>query len=318
MRELFHGIVELKKEDDWFIPVRFSDKQLEVFALQKPTKIRSLAPAGVRLIFNTKASYLEFSYRIGERARDWAYIDVWEDGMLTTSLSLEEETGSVRIPLAGEEQVRTEVFLPHLVEFAIKDIKADAPLFPVKEREKFWLCLGDSITQGMVAKHPSITYPTLAAEFMKCDVLNMGVGGTMFCEEQLDRIQREPNLITIALGCNDWGGVKDAEELRVHVRKYLERLTSLYACKQVYGILPIWRSDRETAHSGMTFGELKQLLVEEYRRYPFIRIIDGRKLVPGMAEFFGDPGEKLFHPNEKGFLYYAMKLAEELIAGDFA
>ena len=57
-----------------------------------------------------------------------------------------EDTGRIRFSLSGDKTVKTEIFLPHLVQLAIKDIQADAPLLPCEKKEKLWLCIGDSIT----------------------------------------------------------------------------------------------------------------------------------------------------------------------------
>ena len=312
MKDLFGGIVQVKKDGEWYIPVRFTDSQLQSYAIAESSRIRSLSPSGCKLEFYSKAKSLEFNYRIGGKARRWAAFDVWENGMFKNTISVNDDNGHVRFVLSGDESIKVEIFLPHLVELAIKDIKADMPLNPVEKKEKLWMCLGDSVTQGMDAVNPSLTYPVLASKLMQYDVLNMGVGGAAFCMENLDYIGREPDLITVSFGSNDWGKVKDANELKHNVGCYLERLTTLYSTRNIFGILPTWRSDADTMRSFMTFPEMRRVIAEEYKKYPFIKVLDGMALVPAITMFYGDAGDLKAHPNEKGFLYFSMKLVNEI------
>ena len=322
MTELFRGAIHIRKDGDWYIPERFTGKQLESYAVAEGLRIRSVAPAGCSLSFYSEATKLELSYKIGGRARSWAAFDLVEDGMLKDTVEVSEEEGKVSFALSGNKDVRTEIYLPHLVELAIKDIEADDVLISAEAYEemagefakkKLWLCLGDSITQGMDAVSPSLTYPVISAAMLGYDVINQGVGGAMFRSEHLDYIGREPDMITVAFGCNDWGGVRDADELRQNIRAYLEKLLSLYSCRNIYGIVPIWRRDADDRiRSNMTFKELREFITEEYAKYPFIQMIDGYKLMPAIKRLYGDAGELKAHPSETGFMYMSIKLSEYL------
>ena len=168
-----------------------------------------------------------------------------------------------------------------------------------------WLALGDSITQGMVAIHPSGTYPSLISEQLDLELINAGVGGIRFASGELDYIGIEPDIITVALGCNDWGVPK--EELEASVSDYLECLLSLYKCRNIHFILPIWRSDAEQVNADMTFIQHREIIRKVASRYPFINIVDGYALLPCDEYYYGDPTGKV-HPNDEGFLRYAMAL----------
>jgi len=321
MKDLFCGALNVRKDGEWYIPERFTAKQLESYAITEGLKIRSVAPAGCKLCFYTKAKMLELTFKTGGRARSWAAFDLVENGMLKDTIEVGDEEGKAVFCLSGDPSVKTEIFLPHLVELAIKDIKADDVLMSAEEyeklnlckfKQKFWLCLGDSITQGMDAVSPSLTYPIITAFLLKYDVINQGVGGAMFRHENLDYIGKEPDMITIAFGCNDWGSVKDREEFIHNIHSYLEKLVSLYSCRNIFGILPIWRSDADTIRSGMAFDEMREIIKEEYSKYPFIKVIDGLKLMPAIKRLYGDTGVLKAHPNETGFLYWSVKLSEYL------
>lgn len=312
MEALFHGALSIRRDGEWMQPLRFTEKQLESYTTTEALRIRSVSPAGVKIAFYSAAKTLSLSYKIQGRARAWAAFDLVQDGILKDSATVWDDAGQVTFSLSGDKTVKTEIYLPHLVEIFIKDSKTDSQLYPAKRKEKFWLCLGDSITQGMDAVHPSLTYPALAARLLDMDVLNTGVGGGVFQANNLEYIGRDPDMITIALGCNDWGQAKDKAAFAENIRAYLEKLTKLYTCKNVFGILPIWRSDAETIRSGMTFTEMRAVIRAEYEKYPFIRVLDGMDLVPPKPCFYGDAGELKAHPNAEGFFHYAHNLVKAI------
>jgi len=311
MKELFRNCLRAEEEDGWFRPIRFTEQQRKVYASSEARVIRSGAPSSVILSFKSAAQKISFQYRITGKARDWAVVDVVCDGVLRESISLVSDSGFLEIELTGNVEVETHIYLPHLVCFEIRDIFSDAPLIPTEKKHKSWLALGDSITQGMVAKRPSGSYPSLISEQFDLALINMGVGGITFESTELDYIGFEPDIITIALGCNDWG--IERNQLKLNVSSYIERLISLYKCRNIHLILPIWRSDAEERHAEMTFAQHREVIREAASRYPFINIIDGYDLVPHTEAYFGDPSDLKVHPNDEGFLRYALRLLKHMV-----
>ena len=311
MRELFKNCVALKEENGWYLPTRFTEKQISQYKKNEFINIRSLAPSGVHLAFTSEAKSVEIEYSIGVKARDWACFDVLVDGFLFDSKILDSDKGIVTLNLSGDDNARTEIYLPHLVEIKIKAPVSDAPLLPIKEKRDFYLALGDSITQGMVAVHPSFAYPISLARHFNYDLLNCGVGSICFNKDELDFCGREPKLITLALGCNDWSKVPITDIEKI-VCEYVDKLVSLYECRNIYAILPIWRSDETSVTLDSTFREFREEIKKAYLKYDFIKIVDGYKLVPHDKKFFNDPREEQCHPNEMGFLYYAERLIKNV------
>ena len=310
MKNLFKNCVSVSESDGWLTPLRFTEKQIAVYAKAESKLIRCKSASSVCLAFKSSAKYISFDYCINGCAREWAFVDVVVGGLLQSSTEISVKGGSVTIPLTGNSELETRVYLPHLVCISIKNIKSDAPLIPTEKREKSWLILGDSITQGMVAKKPSNAYPSLLSEWYGCEAYNEGVGGIAFNKDELDYLGFEPDIISIALGTNDWG--IEREIFETNVREYLDKLISLYACRNIYIILPIWRSDDGGISAGMTFREHSAIIAKVASEYPFIKVIDGYKLVPPMPELFGDPSGRLVHPNDEGFLRYAFALVKEI------
>jgi hypothetical protein len=313
MKSLFKNCLSVSENDGWFTPLRFTEKQVEAFSFAEATRIRAFSPSSVCLAFKTEATKISFEYRIKAKARAFAVFDLLYDGVLVSSVSLDSDVGTVEFSLCATPDTEITIYIPHLVCIDIKNISADAPLCAIPDKEKLWLALGDSITQGMVARHPAFAYPSIISRHYGYDLINSGVGGVKFDEAHLDFIGREPDMITIALGCNDWGAF-DREGLAENVGKYIDRLLSLYKCRNVYGILPIWRSDAEDVQCEMTFKEHCEVIRSVYEKYPFIKIIDGYKLVPPMVDFYGDPSERKLHPSDEGFMLYALGLIKEFSA----
>lgn len=308
MKELFKNCLDVKEENGWFFPVRFTEKQFLEYKKDERIYVRSLATSSVALKFTTSAKEVKIEYEIGVKARPWACFDVVVNGVLYSYLELKEDKGVATLKLSGDKNAVTEIYLPHLVETKIKAPISSHPLIPLpKEDKKFYLALGDSITQGMVAVHPSFAYPVSLANHFGYELLNTGVGSICFNADELDNVGKEPDLITIALGCNDWDKTSIKDIGRV-ANEYLEKLFSLYKCRNVYAILPIWRSDEESVINGSTYKEFRAEIKKVYEKYDFIKIIDGYTLVPHDKKYFNDPGEDQCHPNETGFLYYALKL----------
>ncbi len=312
MKELFNNCVSVKEENGWYFPTRFTEKQSAQYKKRDFLYIRSVATSSVCLAFTSSAKTIEIEYEIGAKARDWACFDVVVNELIYSYQILTEDKGVVKLELSGNPNAITRIYLPHLVETKIKAPKSDAPLIPINsENKKFYLALGDSITQGMVAVHPSFAYPVSVARFFDYDMLNCGVGSIKFTADELDHCGKEPDLITIALGCNDWNSVP-VQEICDVATKYLEKLFSIYKTKNVYGILPIWRSDDMEVNNGSTFIEFREEIKKAYEKFDFVKIIDGYELVPHDKKYFNDPREEQCHPNEAGFLHYALRLIEKL------
>jgi hypothetical protein len=177
MKELFKNCLFVDEVDGWYIPSRFTRKQLEYYRKEFATLIRSTASSSVALRFSTSATKLTFDYKIVCKARNWAVIDVVCDGKRFSSLSLDADEGVAELTLPGNPDSEITVFLPHLVSIKIKNIEADAPLVPVTDTFLRWLALGDSITQGMVARSPLSPYPSAISAALGSDLLNAAVGG---------------------------------------------------------------------------------------------------------------------------------------------
>ena len=310
MKELFKNCIEVLDVDGWMMPTRFTAYQRELFSQNEPQYVRSHAPSSVCIAFRTAATKISLEYKITAKARNWALFDLKCDGLLVDSVTAVEDEGRVEFSLSGNEKFEYRLYLPHLVVLYVRNIVSDAPLYPVPNRERLWLALGDSITQGMNARHPTLSYPSIISDYAGLDLLNTGVGGTKFNALHLDCVEKEPSLITVAFGCNDWGIPR--AELLENVAAYMDKLTSLYACRNIYAILPIWRGNENDIKADMTFREHREIIRSVLAGYPFVKIIDGYKIIPHLSEFYGETQSPSIHPTEEGFLLMSSALIKEI------
>lgn len=310
MKELFKNCVDVLDVDGWMQPVRFNEYQRGVVAPSERQYTRAFAPSSVCLAFKTKATKISLEYKITGKARNWALFDLKCNGLLADSITVTEDEGRVEFSLSGDDSVEYRLYIPHLVVIFLRNISSDAPLIPVAEREKFWLALGDSITQGMDAKHPTHSYPSIISDYMGFDVLNTGIGGARFNATYLDYVGKEPDLITIAFGCNDWGVSR--EDMIANVTAYIERIISLYECRNIHAIIPIWRGNENDVKADMTYQEHRALIRSVFEKYPFVKIIDGYEIIPHLPEFYGETTRPSIHPTDTGFLIMSRELIKRI------
>lgn len=312
MKELFRNCLSVEENDGWYKPIRFTEKQLDKYAEVDGWKTRSLCASSVCLSFYTEEKSIALEYRIGRMARDWACFDLTVDGALAETVEVTDKQGIVTFELPADKSREISIYLPHIAEVDVR-IENASSYCPVRKKEKLWLALGDSITQGMVTRRPTSAYPTVVSEQLGYEVINAGVGGIAFNAEELDYIGREPDLITVALGCNDWFSEKDIEGFKVVVREYFDRLLSLYSCRDIRVILPIWISIALEEVNGKTFAQNRAAIKEVALEYGFIRIIDGYELLPHDTYFYNDPkGERQVHPSDEGMMVYGLGLMKRL------
>lgn len=321
---LFRNCLCVRDTANGLLPLRFTDAQLAVYAKSETYRLRSCIPAGITIDTMTDSRYIEIEFAVESRIRDWTNFDVHVDNLFMATLrpeishphpaSPDQSAGRVRwdLPdsLAGKHRVT--VYLPHSVTLTVRRLgfSEGAEVQPVPAGPVNLLCLGDSITQGMDALHPSSTYPALLAKAMNFNLLNQGIGGYVFDSESLDpSIQFSPDIVTVAYGTNDWDKCASAQAFRRNASAYIEKLTRIFPESRIFVLSPIWRKDLQEPKDSGTFHSLGQTIGQICASHPSIRFIDGMGLVPPQERFFGDG---TLHPNDEGFVHFALNLAHHL------
>ncbi len=313
---LFTGSVSIQKMQGGIVPVRFSQNQLLEYGKTDNYRTRSFCPTGISLSCLTDSPFIRVTYSVWEKVRNWGFFDIYINDQFVDTVEMEPALRHVselyyKLPVVGSKLKSVKIYFPHIAKIIILDIQFSEDVvveFPASQKSNL-LCLGDSITQGMDARHPSTTYPVLLSRSLEVDLLNQGVGGYVFNARSLDQeLTYQPDIITVAYGTNDWGRYLSIEELRVRCAEYLEVLTRIYPNAAIFVITPFWREDAIKPQPMGSFDELSELITDLCQPYSSITVINGLELVPHLPTLFTDG----LHPTDQGFLHLAHNLARKI------
>ena len=186
-------------------------------------------PAGVRLVFRTRATAVELdtlctrTAYVGAPPRPDGVYDLLVDGQLSgqTSVSggnvLEVDmitgsvqsrpgpVGTVRFDGLHDRAKLVELWLPHNEITELVELRTDAPLEPVRDDSRpVWLHHGSSISHGSDAASPTTTWPALAAAAGGVQLVNLGLGGGALLDPFTARVMRDTpaDLISVKIGIN--------------------------------------------------------------------------------------------------------------------
>ncbi len=311
MRELFHNADRVELTGAGARPLRFSPAQLAHYAeLSEAAGTRSLCTAGVTLEFVTDAPEIAFSYRADHFSRAHVGFDVVENGRLCAHIAEPDHSPGGRVAYRRRERGPSaiRIHLSNLNCVTVTDVDF-GDWRPLPPKVRVILYLGDSITQGMTARCPSLTYPALLSRHFAAESLNMGVGGMRFDPAHLDGMPAlRPWRVVVAYGINDIYREDDIAPPLRNAAAFLEKLRTLYPAAPVDVVTPLWNAKLEEdpdfpPRFAAYAGGLAELAVRN-GCHP----VDGLALVPHDGRHFADGT----HPNELGFSQYALGLLERL------
>ncbi len=306
--EIVHGALKTVHENGRVGFLRFTEKQLAHYAGQSElSRLKAYASAGVSLDFRTDSDSFSFDFvtDYGSSRKYW-FIDGQVDGVTVYHIGNENaernEIGRFEMQLPSGEH-RVTVRFTGISRFELSSLALDegASLIPIEKKLKM-LLLGDSITQGYDAYHPTMHYANRTVDAFDAEAINQAIGGEVFCADILpDELADafSPDVITVAYGTNDWGR-RSADLFDANANAFFERLRALYPKVRVFCLLPIWRGDLEKEHdpTHRTFDGMRASLTAVAERYG-AAVIDTLSFVPHLSECFWD---EWLHPNDLGFL----------------
>ena len=243
-------------------------------------------------------------------------IDFWLDGRLVKSEL--PRRGTLRFSFSNPQHRLREVqiVLPLIVGCGFANLRSNGSLEPAAKRPQI-LCLGDSITQGFVAGWPSKCYVARLADALDADALNQGIGGHIFQSESLNGLEHlpfQPVCITVAYGTNDWHDCASLEVICRNVSAYLTHLHELFSKTPIYIISPLWRADCDSLPPhGAPLAEIKNILLQESRKYDHMTLVDGSTLIDHDTGLFEDG---FLHPNRQGFAQMTERLLSVIRSAD--
>lgn len=98
-----------------------------------------------------------------------------------------------------------EIWLPHGATVELRRVESDAPLLePTPPPGVAWVHYGSSISQGLEAPAPTLTWPAVAALATGAALTNLGFGGNAMLDPEVARAIRDTpaDLITLKVGIN--------------------------------------------------------------------------------------------------------------------
>ncbi len=314
IKSLAYGALSIEKEADGIHFYRMTHSLIETYTgLHKDFKLRALSTTGIRLDFITNSKKLAFFASSGNK------FEIHINGLFREIFFMNDLRNAgkpAEIDLCGLygeefESCRVTLLFPSHTVGTLEWLELDdGATFTRVEKQKKMLILGDSITQGWEAFYNSRSYANLLTDFFDADTVNQGVGGAYFHESMLEDHGLTPDIITVAYGTNDFNRYKSLEAYRDNCRAYLEKLISLYPdCKNITVISPIWR-DGVLGRTNVAgdFCDCLEIVKEEALSHS-LNLIDGLSLVPPKNDLYSD---KVLHPNDIGFFYYAHNLLKQL------
>lgn len=310
------GVSRADETADGLSLLRFPSKIAGHFSAHEAYSIRIASPAGVVLDFFSDATRVEITCTFpSAAARPYAYCDVYADDVFAgyvggANVEPGDLTGAVTFPDRRNRRIR--IYLPHTRPVAIGRITlSDGAAFAPVARRPTWIAYGDSITQGMNARHPSLTYPALAARSLDLDIHNAAVGGARFDEGfLLDEIAPGPvAFVTVAYGTNDFSAGIGPEKSRA----FLLRLIATYPAIPVIALEPIWRTDDDPAlrvprRDNARLCDYRNRLREIVAEFPGVKYVPAGELMPAGVDLIRDGT----HPDTDGHVVMGQNLAARL------
>lgn len=315
IKSIAKGCFQIKEREKGLSFYRFPDSILDECKNQNEgRRIRGHCSTGVVLDFYSNTEELTIKGTIAPQgARVFCYFDLWVDGIFANYAGTEEmgeQNLEVIFPLGPTDKPRhIQLHLPHTREVFIKSIAIsdDAILDPAPARPVL-LAYGDSITQGMNSKHPSLCYIATAGRMLDMDVFNTGVGGGRFEMGFLEeKFLDQADIITVAFGTNDWTNRSSIQDAAI----FLSKLREFYPENKLYILSPVWRTADAPGYDldgKITLEEYRDHLREVAGKISDTYFIEKELLHPPGMELMHDGT----HPETDGHIVYGSNLATVL------
>ena len=307
---LVHNALKTETDDRGRLRfLRFEPEQTAGYALDgEQFPVRCRASANVTLDFISDAEWFGFEYDVqAGSSRSFYGFDLFVDGILEDSALIEGFASSaILFDLPGGTH-RVTLFFPWSAEVMLKSMSVSDNAFirPVPAKTPRILTIGDSITQGYIAKHPGFCWVGKMTRELDAEVLNLGVGGYGFLTNSLQKpIGWKADLIILSYGSNDFNREADRNSFAGCVSAYMRKLAEMFPQTPILQIPPIVRYDlkhlcREKSR-GYTLGDAGRIIRDIAASYPQVEVMEEIGY-PHDPDFFAPDS---VHPNDLGFQLY--------------
>lgn len=299
------GAIRFESEDGYIFPRRFTKKQ-EGILIERGHDAHSRMNASQRLEFITAGG--KFNLELCHRDGDFSHTVLYDNGICVKRPPIDTKDGTFEYDIPYGEKRKVALYFGNNNTTGFKNVTLPPDAVPTEKKLKY-LALGDSITHGYYSDIPSLTYVNILADMMNAEVLNHGVSGEMFLDRMLDGdMDFDPDIITVAYGTNDWAKCNDG--LEENIRRYFEKLKSIYPNAEIFAVTPIYRANEDEVHPVGTLNDVRNMI----KRNACGHVIDGLTLFDRTHGFYGDgeANEAGLHPNILGFLLYGQRLFSQI------
>lgn len=311
------GTVNTVETKDGLRFERFDAETLAYYSKVGPAQYdRACCSAGVVLAFRTDSRQLTLMLDLTTRVRNYSFVDVCVDGIFVASAGSTDGPDQIELqaalPGAPGAMRSVLVLLPHCRQAIVRSMALeDGARCEADAVRPLLLAFGDSITQGMDAHHPALTYANVMARTLDMTILNQGVGGHVFDVEGLCTPPHPaPDLITVAYGVNDWTRGRDIAA----ARPWLARVREWYPQTPIFVFEPIWARRRgmdvepTPNPAGRVLAETRRELAAIVAESDGVVRIGMERLLPAVSEFLSDE----LHPNDVGHAVYGLNAANAM------
>ena len=294
---------------------RMTPELAEIYAATDAAVIRALATAGVRLVFSAAARRLDAEIEYGRACRQLFKLDLAVDGSEPRAFGPDAAApawSGTLFESGRPARRRFELWLPHCAELGIRRLELDdgaGPEAMPAPAGGTWLALGDSITQGMTASRPALTWAARVARELELDLVNLGVGGAKYDARVGPAAGRIPaRLATVAFGANDSFQKVAPAEVERQAARLIDGLRSRQPELLIAVITPIPCFETDGAPATGQLDPYRAAARRAAAGRERVRVLEGPELVPANPELFIDG----VHPNDAGMAAYARNLIPRL------
>jgi len=209
------GAVRVEEREEGFFFYRFTKAQEEMYKERSADFYRkTFSTSGITLRFETDSTSLFLDVNVEKSSsRTYFAFDLEINGKIIDSLQNFDETAlpqdytTIPAPLGsfsktfelGEGKKEVCIYFPWSVAVVLKELTLNGTYIKAVKRTKKLLAIGDSITHGYDALHPTNKYITKIAKHLDAEEYNKAIGGEVFVPE-LARLREDfvPDFITVA------------------------------------------------------------------------------------------------------------------------
>lgn len=303
INKLFHHCLYVKEEDGWYIPMRYTDERVKMYAEKYPASPYAASPAGVTLECITDAKEISFDFEFSSMCGgDYSFsdmLDVWENGEHKYLQFMAFHRGSFHYIKESAGRAHICIYLPCAGVLKLKNL--DFGYWEAVEMpQNKLLIIGDSISQGLFAVHPSLALAPRIFRDYGWDYFNSSVGGDYHRDDLIpESLPFEPQKILVKLGVNDWVFIGDKAVIAKNIEAFYESLDIRFKGVPVYVISPCWATDWETRTDGRPeyTDWAYDYILKVTGAYKNVTVIDGMYVIPHEYRCFSDNT----HPSDYGF-----------------